>query len=104
MREKLIFKQNFLRDYNVWGRSKQNAAMYFNNYVHYQPIPCEVVEAKKTDPVQLSEAEQKSILKLQRMRQKEEGVNNPKLVDMDEQQAKQKEIKKQFLTSKLVKH
>ena len=62
--------------------------MYFNNYVHYQPIPCEVVEAKKTDPVPLSEAEQKSILKLQKMRQKEEGVNNPKLVDMDEQQAK----------------
>ena len=58
----------FLRDYNVWERSKQNAAMYFNNYEQYRPIPCEVVEAKKTDPAPLSEAERKSILKFQKMK------------------------------------
>lgn len=77
--------------------------MYFNNCVQYQPIPCEVVEAKKIDSAMLSEVEWTSILKLPKIKQKEESLNS-KLVDMDKQQAKQKETEKQFLASKRVKH
>lgn len=66
--------------------------MYFN-YVQYQPIPCEVVEAKKICSAPLSKAERKRILKLQKIKQKKESLKR-KLVNMDEQQAKQKEIKK----------
>lgn len=51
----------------------------------------------------LSEVEWTSILKLPKIKQKEESLNS-KLVDMDKQQAKQKEIEKQFLASKRVKH
>ena len=50
----------------MWERSKQNAAMYFNNNVQYQPTLCETVESKKTDPAPLSEARQESALTLQK--------------------------------------
>ena len=57
----------FLSDLQCVGTlKKQNAAMYFNNYVQYQPTLCETVESKKTDPAPLFEARQESALTLQK--------------------------------------